>query len=84
MAMKEGMVSPLAGEPAHHLGKLLLTVDEAAEAISIKRSFLYVLLMRNEILSVKVGRVRRVPVKSLQDYVGRLIAIAQIGEDYER
>lgn len=51
--------------------KLLLTVEEAAQALSVGRSLLYELLMRREIFSVKVGRVRRVPVDALRAYIVR-------------
>jgi excisionase family DNA binding protein len=51
--------------------KLLLTIDEAAAALSLGRTLLYELLKRNEIASIKVGRVRRVPVMALREYVLR-------------
>jgi len=59
--------------------KLLLTVEEAAQALSIGRTLLYELLMRREIFSVKVGRVRRVPVDALRSYVARRLADAEAG-----
>jgi excisionase family DNA binding protein len=59
--------------------KLLLTVEEAAQALSIGRTLLYDLLMRREIFSVKVGRVRRVPVDALRSYVARRLADAEGG-----
>lgn len=52
--------------------KVLLSVEETAVALSMGRSFVYHLLTRGEIFSVKVGRTRRVPVKALHDYVARL------------
>ena len=58
-------------ERAAPVAKLLLTVDEAAQAMSVGRSLLYDLLMRHEIFSVKVGRVRRVPVDALRAYIER-------------
>lgn len=54
--------------------KVLLTVDEAATALSLGRTYLYRLLMSKEIVSVKVGRVRRIPVAALNDYVARRLA----------
>jgi excisionase family DNA binding protein len=51
--------------------KVLLTIDEAAQALSIGRTLLYDLLMRKQIASIKVGRVRRVPVAALGDYINR-------------
>lgn len=51
--------------------KLLLTVEEAAESLSLGRTFVYALVMRREILSVKVGRKRRIPVSALEEFVAR-------------
>ena len=50
--------------------KVLLTVDEAATALSLGRTYLYRLLMSKEIASVKVGRVR----SALNNYVARRLA----------
>ena len=55
--------------------KVLMTVEEAAEALSLGRTFTYSLVMRDEILSVKVGRKRLVPVAALYAYVERLSAL---------
>jgi excisionase family DNA binding protein len=51
--------------------KVLLTIDEAAQALSIGRTLLYDLLMHKQIASIKVGRVRRVPIAAIDDYVNR-------------
>jgi excisionase family DNA binding protein len=51
--------------------KVLLTIDEAAQALSIGRTLLYDLLMRKQIASIKVGRVRRVPMAAIDDYIYR-------------
>jgi excisionase family DNA binding protein len=51
--------------------KVLLTIDETAQALSIGRTLLYELLMRQQIASIKVGRVRRVPMAAIDDYVHR-------------
>lgn len=56
-------------EPAK--GKVLLTIDEAAQALSIGRTLLYDLLMQKQIASIKVGRVRRVPLAALDEFVTR-------------
>jgi excisionase family DNA binding protein len=55
-----------------HPAKLLLTVDEAAAMLSLGRTRLYTLLMRNEIFSVKVGGSRRIPAAALHEFVGHL------------
>jgi excisionase family DNA binding protein len=49
--------------------KLLLSVDEAATLMSLGRSIVYDLVMRQQIASIKVGRMRRIPVSALREYV---------------
>ena len=51
--------------------KMLVTIDEAAQAMSVGRTLLYDLMMRKEIASIKVGRVRRVPLAAIDDYINR-------------
>jgi len=51
--------------------KLLLTVDEAAQALCRGRSLIYELMARKEIFSVKIGRVRRIPLAALQAFIER-------------
>ncbi len=52
--------------------KLMLTVEEACEALRVSRSGLFVLLGSGELHSTKIGRRRLVPVASLQSYVERI------------
>lgn len=49
--------------------KLLLTPEEAAEALSIGRSKLYQLLAAGALQSVTIGSSRRVPVEALRIFV---------------
>ena len=56
--------------------RLLLTVDEAAQVLSLSRSLMYALLMSEQVISFKIGRVRRVPVSALQAYVDRQVSQA--------
>ena len=58
------------------MDELLLTVDEAARRLAVGRSHLYELLRRGEIVSVKLGRSRRVTVGALEKFVGMKIAEA--------
>ena len=51
--------------------RLLLPVDEAARRLSIGRSLLYELLAAGEIHSIHVGRLRRVPLSALNEFVNR-------------
>ena len=52
--------------------KLLYTVPEAAMRLGLGRSLVYELVMRGEIISIKIGRARRVPVSALDQFVARL------------
>jgi excisionase family DNA binding protein len=52
--------------------KLLLTPEEAASALGVSRTFLYSLLARQRLFSVKVGGMRRIPLRSLENYVEEL------------
>ena len=51
--------------------RLLLTVVEAARRLEISRSLLYELIAKDEIQSIRVGRLRRVPAEALSDYISR-------------
>lgn len=59
--------------------KVLLTVEEAAGAMSLGRTYVWGLVMRNEIRSVKVGRKRRIPLSALHEFVARQLAETQKG-----
>lgn len=48
---------------------LLLTVEEAAQALSIGRSLMFALVLQNKIASVKVGRYRRVSIDALRVFI---------------
>ncbi len=52
--------------------KVLVSVEEAAEMLSLGRSVVYRLIMRNDVRSVKIGRCRRIVVSSLHEYVATL------------
>ncbi len=54
--------------------KLLLTTDEAAEALGVGKTKLYELLGRGELPSLKIGRRRMVPMRAIEDFVERLMA----------
>lgn len=52
--------------------RVLLTVEAAAEQLSIGRTYMYQLLKNGQIESVKVGRLRRIPAVALTAYARRL------------
>jgi excisionase family DNA binding protein len=56
--------------------KLLLTVPEAARALSISRSKLYELLASGAIRSVRIDGSRRIPLDALNAYIKTLMGEA--------
>ena len=52
--------------------KVLLTPEEAARLLSVGRTSLFEAIRSGELESIKVGRLRRIPMSSLQAYVDRL------------
>lgn len=50
-------------------GPLLLTVEEAARRLGIGRTIAYGLVATGHLESVKIGRLRRVPVDALSRFV---------------
>ena len=52
--------------------RLLLSVADAARALGIARSHLYLLMDRGLITSVHIGRCRRIPVVELERFVTTL------------
>lgn len=62
---------------AHDHGReqqpLLVSVDEAAKMLRISRTVAYQLMYKGELQSVKIGRIRRVVVSSIGEYVRRLL-----------
>ena len=56
----------------NHLGgEVLISVEEAARRLNISRSTLYLLVLRGELQSIKIGASRRVPVAALDEFVAR-------------
>lgn len=54
--------------------QLVVTPEEAAEILKVSRSRIYELIRKGEIASVKLGRVRRIRVEKLREYLDRLEA----------
>ncbi len=52
--------------------RLLLRPEEAAQLVGIGRTQMFGLIRRGEVLSVKVGRSRRIPVAALREWAERL------------
>jgi excisionase family DNA binding protein len=56
---------------------VVLTIEEAAKRLRIGRTLMYSLVMSGEIRSVSIGRLRRVPVRCLDEYVNTLLGQSQ-------
>jgi excisionase family DNA binding protein len=56
-------------QAASPVPKVLLTVEEAAQALGLGRTYVWHLVMLDELRSFKVGRKRRIPVSSLHEFV---------------
>jgi excisionase family DNA binding protein len=54
--------------------RVLLTVEQAADALGIGRTNMFALIKSGEIESVKVGRLRRVPATAIETYTAHLAA----------
>lgn len=64
--------APAGAPPTHHdTGKLLISVEEAAERPDIGRTLLFDLIRTEQIRTIRVGRLRKVPVESLHEFVER-------------
>ncbi len=59
--------------------KVLLTIEEAAQALSLGRTYCYDLVMRKQIASIKLGRKRRIPLAALHEFVARQLAADGLG-----
>ena len=51
---------------------MLVTVDEAADLLGVGRSRIFDLMRSHRLLSVRIGRSRRIPLVSLREYVAQL------------
>jgi excisionase family DNA binding protein len=56
---------------------VLLTVEEAADRLRIGRTTMYALVSSGVVESVKVGRLRRVPIECVDAYVTVLRTVTQ-------
>lgn len=64
--------------------EILLTVREAARRLGIGRSLLYQLMLEGQVLSVKIGRSRRIPVWALEEFARKKAAEAIEHMDFRR
>ena len=50
---------------------LLLTAEEAAELLHIGRSKVYDLIRNGDLRSIKIGRLRRVPLDAVHEFAAQ-------------
>jgi excisionase family DNA binding protein len=55
------------------VARLLLTVEETAEMLTISRWKVFELIRLRELRSVKIGGLRRVPRGAIDEYISRLL-----------
>ena len=60
--------------------RLLLDVREVCEALGCGKTYVYELIARDELLTVKLGRLTRIPVASLVEFVDRKIESARLAD----
>lgn len=53
--------------------KLLVSVEEAAQMLSVGRSLVYKLVMSKQVFSIKIGRTRRIPVHALEKFISQQV-----------
>ncbi len=54
--------------------RTLLSVEAAADQLSIGRTTMYALIKAGHITTVRIGRLRRVPAEALTTYTAHLLA----------
>jgi excisionase family DNA binding protein len=54
--------------------RMVLTVEEAAERLGIGRTLMYALVKSGDVESIAIGRLRRIPLDALDDFVDNLRA----------
>jgi excisionase family DNA binding protein len=63
-------VAPLTSSKRHNMtSQLLYTVDQAAQVLAISRSSLYRLITSKEIVTIGIGRSRRVSHQALEGFI---------------
>lgn len=55
----------------------LLSPEQAADALGVRRSTLFTMLSSGEIASIKLGKLRRIPASVVEEYIRRRLAEIQ-------
>ena len=54
--------------------RVMLTAEQAADALGIGRTTVYALIKSGELRSLRIGRLRRIPADEIDAYTARLTA----------
>ncbi len=54
------------------MDRVLLTPEEVAEVLHVGRCTVYDLIRTNQLQSLKIGKLRRVPVDAVHEFVKRM------------
>ncbi|GAA4541994.1 MULTISPECIES: helix-turn-helix domain-containing protein [Pseudonocardia] len=54
----------------------LLTAEEVAEVLHIGRTRVYELIYAGQLQSIKIGRLRRVPVSAVEEFIRQMVGEA--------
>ena len=67
-----------------HAQRIVLTVEEAAERLEVGRTMVYALVRSGDIESIAIGRLRRIPIDALDEFIGRLRAVTRKHDSADR
>ncbi len=70
---QEQQHAPSVPQPRQMPGRVLFTVEEAAQQLGIGRTKAFALVRSGELDSVHIGRLRRVPKSAIDEYAARLV-----------
>lgn len=57
--------------------KIMYRVEEAADLMALSRTAVYALIRSGNLETIKIGNRRRIPRRSIEDYVSRQLAAAE-------
>lgn len=76
LILEWGQADDAVGTPQVPEPRRLLRVEEAAHQLGIERTLMYELVGSGAVESVRIGRLRRIPVACLDEFVANLRAAA--------
>jgi excisionase family DNA binding protein len=76
MNQHEGKPRAVSEEQSRVIPVLMYRPEDAAEALQISRDRVYELLRSGQLRSVKLGKLRRIPVEALHEWVKQAMEAA--------